>query len=107
MLAVLIAVAAVVTPAASQNAPNGNWMMPGCRGNLSPGSNEWMKMGYCVGIINGIIYAAPDVCAPNGFTNEQGVRVVVAYIDRIPARMHEDFAKLAHEALRAALPCKR
>ena len=107
VLAALIAVAAGVTPAASQSVLDANWTMPGCRANLSPGSNEFMKMGYCVGIISGIIYAAPDVCAPKGSNNEQSVRVVVAYIDRIPARMHEDFAKLAHEALRTAWPCKR
>ena len=81
--------------------------MTGCRGNLTQGSNEWLKMGYCAGVINEIMYAARDVCIPKGVTNEQGVRVVVAYIDRILARMHEDFAKLANEALAVAWPCKR
>jgi hypothetical protein len=33
------------------------------------------------------------------------VRVVVAYIEARPARVHEDFRNLALEALREAWPC--
>ncbi len=36
----------------------------------------------------------------------QEVRVVVAYIDARPARMHEPFIALALEALQKAWPCK-
>jgi hypothetical protein len=43
---------------------------------------------------------------PDGVTTGQEVRVVIAYIDARPARMHEDFRSLALEALRAAWPCK-
>jgi hypothetical protein len=39
-------------------------------------------------------------------TNDQLVRVVVAYIDARPERMHESFAVVALEALQAAWPCK-
>ena len=38
--------------------------------------------------------------------DEQTVRVVVQYIDSRPERMHEDFKKLALEAMKAAWPCK-
>ena len=37
----------------------------------------------------------------------QSVAVVVKYIQERPERMHEDFGKLALEALIAAWPCKR
>ena len=37
----------------------------------------------------------------------QMVRVIVAYIDARPARVHEDFRLLALEALVDAWPCKR
>lgn len=75
---------------------------------MLPGpSKEPLKSGFCTGLVVGVAYAARDVCPPDSATNEQGVRVVVAYIDRIPARMHEPFAKLSIEALRAAWPCKR
>jgi hypothetical protein len=37
----------------------------------------------------------------------QTVAVVIKYIEARPERMHEDFGKLAYEALTAAWPCKR
>jgi hypothetical protein len=46
------------------------------------------------------------ICPPREFNIIQMTRVVVQYIDRRPARMHEDFDALALEALRAAWPCK-
>jgi Rap1a immunity proteins len=35
----------------------------------------------------------------------QGVQIVVKYIDARPARLQENFNKLAAEALRQAWPC--
>jgi hypothetical protein len=35
---------------------------------------------------------------------EQTVKVVIAYIDARPARLHEHFATLASEALKEAFP---
>jgi hypothetical protein len=43
---------------------------------------------------------------PDGVTLGQEVKVVVAYIDARPARMHEPFTQLALEALRTAWPCR-
>jgi hypothetical protein len=40
-----------------------------------------------------------------GATNMQGVRIVLQYIDARPARLNENFNKLAAEALRQAWPC--
>src|SRR4051794_16854802 len=45
-------------------------------------------------------------CPPKRVTSEQVVRVVVAYIERRPQRMHENFKELALEALRDAWPCR-
>jgi Rap1a immunity proteins len=61
--------------------------------------------GACVGTAAGIIYADPKICAPDGWTLQQSVRVIVKYIEDRPARMHEPFVRLAGEALRAAWPC--
>jgi hypothetical protein len=47
------------------------------------------------------------VCNPPEVTTEQGIRVVVQYIDAQPARLHEDFRLLAIEALRKAWPCQK
>jgi hypothetical protein len=41
-------------------------------------------------------------CRPQGVIHEQAVRVVVAYIERRPQRMHEDFRRLALEAMHEA-----
>jgi hypothetical protein len=45
---------------------------------------------------------------PEGQTTvAQQVRIVAAYIDARPNRLHEDFRVLALEALKDAWPCKR
>jgi Rap1a immunity proteins len=52
-------------------------------------------------------FLPPDAssCRPQGVTTGQMVRVVVAYIERRPERMHEDFRRLAIEAWHEAWPC--
>jgi hypothetical protein len=47
------------------------------------------------------------ICSPQNVWREQRIRVVVAFIDARPARMHEDFRQLALEALMGAWPCKQ
>ena len=44
---------------------------------------------------------------PKGSTVNQGLRVVVRYIEARPQRMHESFAFLAIEALHNAWPCRK
>jgi hypothetical protein len=85
-----------------------NDVMPGCRALSSshvPGE-LYFDVGYCAGLIDGLVFGNSDVCPPADATHEQGLRVVVKYIDDRPARLHEEFYKLALEALRAAFPCK-
>jgi hypothetical protein len=84
-----------------------NYVMPGCRNYISenPRSGDIFKTGLCWGLISGLTY--DDACQPSAATQRQAVSVVVQYIDARPARMHEDFRKLALEALVAAWPCKR
>jgi hypothetical protein len=53
-----------------------------------------------------VIPRALCIDAPAGVLGGQAVKVVVAYIDARPARMHERFDRLALEAFRAAWPCK-
>jgi hypothetical protein len=47
------------------------------------------------------------ICAPDGVTLAQQVRVVVQYIDERPARMNENFKLLAVEAFQAAWPGRK
>ena len=89
-----------------------NYIMPGCRALLEPAPPEDMNTKFlsaqCVAIISRLIYASSsNICPPkDAVTREQSVRVVVKYIDDLPARVHEQFFASALEALRAAWPCK-
>ena len=61
--------------------------------------------GLCMGLIAGVHYIDAKSCAPDNATNNQLMRVVLAYIEVRPQRMNEEFMKLAVEALRSAWPC--
>ena len=96
--------------ALAKGVDSADYVMPGCRAFLVTGSNKELgRKPFCVGLIgliSGIAHMSKDICAPDGVTQEQAVRVVVQYIDSRPERMHEDFKKLALEAMKAAWPCK-
>jgi hypothetical protein len=93
-----------------------DYWMPGCRDvaalihfSNDGDSNDLVKMGFCVGIIEGISYtgASSGLCMPVGVTAQQAARVVVQYIDgQAITRTDEDFRLLAFEALQAAWSCK-
>jgi hypothetical protein len=96
---------------AAADIDSANYHMAGCRSlaaqSLTPGTD--FERGLCVGIIDALMGVGPrlGICVPSEATKGQGVLVVVRYIDGRPARMHENFGKLALEALRAAWPCKK
>jgi len=77
----------------------------GCRNYVSSSKDDLFLQGYCVGAVQALVEFAAGACAPKGATNMQGVRIVLQYIDARPARLHENFNKLAAEALRQAWPC--
>ena len=109
--AVAILLLALTAPvSAEENPHSANSYMPGCRDFIAVNwGRDAYQRGKCIGFIAGLIYEAAETsfCLPHGATYEQGVRVVVAYIEARPQRMYESFGKLAHEALTAAWPCKR
>ena len=81
--------------------------MVGCRELIKPDSlTRLFEQGHCSGMLNAIVIVDPQVCAPKGSVENLGVRVVVQYIDQLPARQHESFIDLAVEALRKAWPCR-
>jgi hypothetical protein len=117
-MALALTVTAVQAEADKNSA---NFVMVGCRSYLNSFGADPYREGHCVGFIDATITigggfkfapaaaaAAPFVClnVPAGATLAQGVRIVVAYIEARPARMHEPFIGLALEALRDAWPCK-
>jgi hypothetical protein len=104
---------ALTMPASAQDTNSANYFLPACKGFSGheglPPPNEALRRGFCAGIVIGLAYGAggKDFCQPNGVTTGQAVAVVVKYIEARPERTHEDFGKLALEALTAAWPCKR
>lgn len=106
---VLIAAALMLSGgSAFADTTSANATMPGCREVLVPDSRKdaWGQP-YCVGVIDGLAMVRDNSCTPPDVTTNQVIRVVVQYIDARPARMHEDFRKLALEATKAAWPCQR
>jgi hypothetical protein len=86
-----------------------NYYLPICQRFLinNPSDNNSVstyEQGMCVGLVHGLAYMSGS-CFPKGVTRGQTIRVVIAYIERHPQRMHEDFRELALEALHEAWPC--
>jgi hypothetical protein len=71
-----------------------------------------MDAGECLGAVYAMLTLSHTLaeplkfCPPVEFEAEQGVRAVVAYIEKRPERAREDFTTLALEALRATWPCR-
>ncbi len=110
-VATLCAASALLPPVASAQVDPGSatWVMPGCRASIAESRSRPADyaQGVCMGMVRGIFFMHPDVCAPLEVTNGQILRVVVRYIDMRPERQHESFAKIVAEALGAAWPCRR
>ena len=111
-LAVVILLVLAMPASAQSSAPSSaNEMLSGCKGlagDRTPPAREALRQGRCAGYVAGLVYArSVFLCVPEGATPEQGIRVVIKYIEARPERMHEPFGKLALEALEEAWPCKR
>jgi hypothetical protein len=109
-----VAILLVVTmPASAQNNPQStaNDMLSGCKGLIggkTPLIKEALGQGRCGGYVAALVYAKSVFsCVPEGVTPEQGVRIVIKYIEARSKRMQEPFGKLALEALGEAWPCER
>jgi hypothetical protein len=110
-----LAAALLAQNADAQDIGSANYMVPACQRFLAPSKSDLAEVfdeGICVGVIRSLMrasgYLTPHLrsCLPSGVTSGQMVRVVLAYIERRPQRMHEDFVFLAIEAAHEAWPCK-
>jgi hypothetical protein len=93
-----------------QDIDSANHVMVGCRAFANDANHTYYLQGSCTGRVATIHYFGSSrlgVCMPDGVNVGQAVRVVVAYIDLRPARLHERFELLAAEALHQAWPCSR
>jgi Rap1a immunity proteins len=91
-----------------------NFLFAACQ-KLAAGtdnSTDNFLQGVCGGIVDtladmkSLLPSHYKFCPPKNVTTEQAVRVVVAYIERRPQRMHESFKLFALEALHEAWPCR-
>jgi hypothetical protein len=118
-LSSVIVLSLVGAASAGEDSESANAIMRGCRMNPRETSNitlvDAWERGHCVGIITGLdadarysgsILKHALFCPPEQVTYEQELRVVVAYIDKHPERMHERFTLLAMTALAVTSPCK-
>jgi hypothetical protein len=64
-------------------------------------------VGYCHGMVQGVIYFSTSDCAPEGVSIKQDLRVVVKYLEDHPEKLHLHAAQLVMEALAKAFPCKK
>jgi hypothetical protein len=105
----------------SAKAASANEVLPACKLYLSVVDRHGavsqselpnlMDAGECLGAVYAMLTISHTLaeplkfCPAVEFEAEQGVRVVVAYIESRPGRAREDFTMLALEALRAKWPC--
>lgn len=87
-----------------------DYILQACRDSINPDSDRDMfRQGLCSGYIQALmaVFQNGSICAPDDANNIQSTMIVLAYLDRQPARLHETFLKLALEAMVAAWPCPR
>lgn len=103
---------------AQEDTLSANYYLEACRlyaNNVRPQPGvDQFKMPLCAGVLLTLAWAAPQLgssqlqaCPPSAATKGQVAKVVVAYLDQHPARLHEQFVDLALEALRHAWPCPK
>jgi hypothetical protein len=93
-----------------QDTGSADYVVVGCRDGMSGENRQPFRQGLCGGIVQTILYfgrTSFNVCTPEGVTMGQAIRIVVAYIDQRPERMHERFETLAVEVLQQSWPCQK
>jgi Rap1a immunity proteins len=109
-IAVVLGLIAQQSAAAQQDTGSADYVIVGCRDGMSGENRQPFRQGLCAGIVQTILYfgrTSFNVCTPEAVTMGQAIRVVVAYIDQRPERMHERFETLALEVLQQSWPCQK
>jgi len=118
-VALVAAFLAVMSPNAYAQTPGmfvgtGNDMYQACKDVLDDRNmRDAFKQGQCNGIIMAIFYFGENLpserrfCSPRGAGTNQALRIMLAYMDANPAKLHLPIFVLATDALRDAWPCGR
>jgi hypothetical protein len=114
-LSAALALASLAPAARAQDKPviTGNTYYQPCKDALQGGGKSSVfYQGACAGMMGTVFWFGPVLpndmrfCAPVDANAEQGLRVVLAYMNVNPALMHRDFLELATTALQVAWPCR-
>jgi Rap1a immunity proteins len=98
--------------------PTGNDLVASCS------STSEFESGACVGFIQGVIngfnsgaivqhgrgneqHPILDLCVPNGVTNGQATKVILAYADKHPAQLHYPADVIVTKAISEAWPLEK
>jgi len=127
VLVLVLAMPCSAAPAnAEENMGSANYMLPLCKTWLKIGIEKDVETiknilktdpvqlttsGMCAGVvvvgIEEALRMLELLCPPEGVTNDQLVRMVVARLKRHPEWLHEDFIVPASAAMEAAWPCHK
>jgi hypothetical protein len=90
---------ALTNTAGAQDTKSGNYYYNGCKSYVQSSGGALFMQGACLGTVGTLM-------EPENATIGQGVRVVLAYLEKNPAELHQPFVFLATDGLREAWPCK-
>jgi hypothetical protein len=91
---------------------DGNDLLPRCQQAVEAidkttwkNANESFNAGFCLGLVQGVSYAAADVCTGEGVTFSQMERVVVKFLQDNPKKLNLNQSTLVQTALSKTFPC--
>jgi Ssp1 endopeptidase immunity protein Rap1a len=99
------------------NHHSASFYLPGCKAainvrELGTWGNDPIVAGMCLGLLKGMSIAFATAkqnrsyCMPDNASVEQVARVLVAYMEARPERLHEDVLSIASDAFKGAWPCR-
>ncbi|SEE86365.1 hypothetical protein SAMN05444161_7513 [Rhizobiales bacterium GAS191] len=112
----IIGLCCLVAPmsAMAKDTHSANYLLEGCRvvaNGGTPTNGLMFQATMCMGELQAIKFFASSInsslraCPPREADVFQVAKVVVAYLDKNPARLHDVFLGLAYTAVAEAWPC--
>lgn len=96
---------------AQSNASSGNVMLPYCKAYLAREARSEFIQGVCAGSVAAQLFLAHGLnqglksCPPDEATVDQAARVVVAYMEAHPEKLHHPLQAIIVLAYMKAWPC--
>ncbi len=99
-------------PTRAQDVSSANSNLAGCKAILTNAQGTFSQ-GICAGSVYTMLFVGyrlrqdTSFCPPVNVTIEQGIRVLVQYLESQPQNLHENFQGLMLRSFRDAWPCSR